>query len=143
MTKDWSGGELSAIGEEECFELLGTQSLGRLAIVRDGRPEIFPVNYALDAKTVIIRTATGVKLDYGSFSHVAFEVEQIDRDSRQGWVVELKGFAQEITDGADAWSVHARELAPDPWVQGDHEHFLAISRGEVSGRRLSGGNAGA
>jgi len=125
------------IGEEECFELLASQNLGRLAVIRDGRPEIFPVNYALDGRTVIIRTAAGAKLDFGSFAHVAFEVEQIDPATREGWVVELKGFAEEITDGADAWSVHARAAGPDPWVRGDHEHFLAIGRGDVSGRRIS------
>lgn len=128
---------LTPIGEDECFELLASQTLGRLAVLRDGRPEIFPVNYALDGRTVIIRTAAGVKLDYGSFAHVAFEVERIDPDTREGWVVELKGFAEEITDGADAWSVHARGAGPDPWVQGTHERFLAIARGEVSGRRLA------
>ncbi len=142
MTNDGAGGEFSAIGEDECFGLLAGQCLGRLAVIRDGRPEIFPVNYALDGKTVIIRTAAGAKLDYGSFSHVAFEVEQIDLETRQGWVVELKGFAQEITDGADAWSAHARALAPDPWVQGPHEHFLAISHAQVSGRRLASGAGG-
>jgi uncharacterized protein len=128
---------LSPIGEDECFDLLRSQNLGRVALLRDGRPEIFPVNYALDGRTIVIRTASGVKLDYGSFSHVAFEVERIDPDTRQGWVIELKGFAEEITDGSDAWSVHAREAGPDPWVQGPHEHFLAISHAEISGRRLS------
>jgi nitroimidazol reductase NimA-like FMN-containing flavoprotein (pyridoxamine 5'-phosphate oxidase superfamily) len=132
-----AGQVLSAIGEQECFELLAGQNLGRLAVIRDGRPEIFPVNYALDDRTVVIRTAAGVKLDFGSFSHVALEVEQIDTKSREGWVVVLKGFAEEVTDAGDTWSVHAREAARDPWVQGDHEHFLAISHAEVSGRRLS------
>ena len=36
--------QLEEISEEECFTLLENQDLGRLAIVRDGRPEIFPVN---------------------------------------------------------------------------------------------------
>ncbi len=139
MTDDSSARALTVIDDEECFDLLGTQAFGRLAVLRDNRPEIFPVNYALDGRTIIIRTASGVKLDYGSFAHVAFEVERIDPQTREGWVVELKGFAEEITDGADAWSVHARSLAPDPWVQGAHEHFLAVSHAEVSGRRLSSG----
>jgi len=127
---------LKEIGEQECYELLGLSTLGRLAIVREGRPEIFPVNYALDGRTIVIRTASGAKLDYGSFSHVAFEVEDIDPKTREGWVVEVRGFAEEITDGADAWSVHAREAVPDPWVSGEHEHFLAIAHGQVSGRRI-------
>jgi len=128
---------LSQIGEEECFSLLAGQTLGRLAVVRDGRPEIFPVNYALEGRTITIRTATGVKLHYGSFAHVAFEVEDIDTDTREGWVVMARGFAEEITDGADAWSARARGAGADPWVQGEHEHYLAITVREVSGRRIS------
>jgi len=132
-----SGQVLSEIGEEECLALLAGQTLGRLAVIRDGRPEIFPVNYALDGRTITIRTASGAKLSFGSFAHVAFEVEDIDPVTREGWVVEVRGFAEEITDGADAWSVHARAAGPDPWVQGEHEHYLAIAAREVSGRRIS------
>lgn len=131
------GQVLSEIGEAECLALLAQESLGRLAVVRDGRPEIFPVNYAIDGQTITIRTAAGVKLSYGSFAHVAFEVENIDPTTREGWVVLVRGFAEEITDGADAWSVRARGVRTDPWVQGTHEHYLAIVIAEVSGRRLT------
>src|ERR1039458_8302562 len=87
------GQELNEIGEDECFALLGRQDLGRLAVVRDGRPEIFPVNYAMDGRTITIRTGSGAKLTYASLAHVAFEVEDIDPVTREGWVVEVRGFA--------------------------------------------------
>jgi nitroimidazol reductase NimA-like FMN-containing flavoprotein (pyridoxamine 5'-phosphate oxidase superfamily) len=131
------GRVLTEIADEECYRLLGSQSLGRLAVVRDGRPEIFPVNYALDGRTVTLRTAPGVKLAFGSFSHVAFEVEDIDPVTKEGWVVEVRGFAEEITDAGDEWSVHARGSAVEPWVEGVHDHYLAIAHGEISGRRIS------
>jgi uncharacterized protein len=130
------GQELGEIGEEECFALLGLQTLGRLAVVRDGRPEIFPVNYAMDGRTIVIRTAEGLKLTYGSLAHVAFEVEDIDRNARDGWVVVVHGFAEEITDGGDRWSVHAREVGASPWVKGPHDRYLAISHNHLSGRRI-------
>ena len=76
---------LEELGEEECFALLQSQDLGRLAIVRDGRPEIFPVNYTLVDHIIVIRTQPGVKLSYATLAHVAFEVEDIDRDTREGW----------------------------------------------------------
>lgn len=131
------GQELTEIGEDECFALLKTQSLGRLAIVREGRPEIFPVNYAMDGHTVTIRTATGVKLTYASLARVAFEAEDIDPVTREGWVVEVRGLAEDITDAGDRWSEHARAAGADPWVRGKHERFLAISHAQVSGRRIS------
>jgi nitroimidazol reductase NimA-like FMN-containing flavoprotein (pyridoxamine 5'-phosphate oxidase superfamily) len=130
------GQELREIGEDECFSLLATQNLGRLAIVRDGRPEIFPVNYAMDGHTITIRTGSGVKLTYASLAHVAFEVEDIDLVTREGWVVEVRGFAEEITDTGDRWSEHARHAGVSPWVKGEHDHFLAISHVQVSGRRI-------
>jgi nitroimidazol reductase NimA-like FMN-containing flavoprotein (pyridoxamine 5'-phosphate oxidase superfamily) len=128
--------ELMEIGEEECFALLQRQHLGRLAIVRDGQPEIFPVNYALDGHTITIRTQPGVKLTYATLARVAFEVEDIDPVSREGWVVVVHGVAQDITDAIDRSSEHARATEVRPWVMGPHEHHIAIARPRVSGRRL-------
>jgi uncharacterized protein len=128
---------LSELDEQECYALLASRTLGRLAVVRDGRPEIFPVNYAMEGTTVTLRTAPGVKLSFGSFAHVAFEVEDIDPVTREGWVVEVRGFAEDITDAGDEWSVRARASGPEPWVQGEKDHYIAISHGEVSGRRIS------
>ena len=39
------------ITEDECLRLLATQDMGRLAVVRDGRPEIFPSTTAWMAAT--------------------------------------------------------------------------------------------
>jgi hypothetical protein len=130
------GQELTEIGEQECFALLGLQTLGRLAVVREGRPEIFPVNYGMDGRTITIRTGGGVKLTYGSLARVAFEVEDIDPTTREGWVVVVHGFAEEVTDGGDRWSIQAREAGTMPWVRGDRDHYLAISHVQVSGRRI-------
>jgi|SRR5665213_3284802 hypothetical protein len=130
--------ELQAISEEDCFALLGTQDLGRLAVVRDGQPEIFPVNYALDGRTVVIRTQPGVKLSYAALARVAFEVEDIDPERREGWVVVVKGVGEDITDAIDPWSKHAQAHAVHPWVSGVHECHIAIARPVVSGRRLGG-----
>lgn len=127
---------LDEIGEDECFALLHRQDLGRLAIVRDGRPEIFPVNYAMSDRTIAIRTQPGVKLTYASLAHVAFEVEKIDPVTREGWVVEVQGFAEDITDAANPWAESARNSVGRPWVAGPHERYISITHSQVSGRRL-------
>ena len=128
--------QLDDIGEEECFDLLQSQDLGRLAIVHDGRPEIFPVNYAVSDGIIAIRTGLGVKLNYASLAHVAFEVEDIDLETREGWVVEVRGFAEEITDAANPWAERARDSVGQPWVTGPHEHYISITHSQVTGRRL-------
>lgn len=130
------GRELVEIDQEECYALLRTQDLGRLAIVRDGRPEIFPVNYRLTDHIIVIRTHPGVKLTYASLGHVAFEVEQIDRDSREGWVVEVRGWGEDITDSLSPWAEDTRRTEVRPWVTGPHGHWISITRSEGSGRRL-------
>ncbi|HUZ10561.1 MAG TPA: universal stress protein [Acidimicrobiales bacterium] len=127
---------LEEIDEDESFSLLATEDLGRLAVVRDGRPEIFPVNYALVGRTIAIRTGPGAKLDGASLAHVAFEVEHIDRHTRRGWVVEVRGFAEDVTDGIDAWSEEVREAPTRPVIAGEHTHVVAISHPLISGRRL-------
>lgn len=131
-----SGQVLEEIGPAECFDLLRTQDLGRLAIVREGRPEIFPVNYALTGEIIVIRTQPGVKLTFASLAHVAFEVEAIDRETREGWVVEVRGLGEDITDSISPWAEAARRADVRPWVRGPHEHTISITRAEVSGRRI-------
>jgi hypothetical protein len=135
---DPPGGErmLEEIDAEECFALLEAQDLGRLAVVDDGRPYIFPVNYALDGHTVVIRTQPGIMLTLAPLAHVAFEVEDIDPVTREGWVVVVSGVAQDITNAIDQRSEHERASGVRPWVMGSHEYCIIISHSDVSGRRL-------
>lgn len=42
-----------------CWELLEHQDIGRLAIVLAGQPEIFPVNYKVLGRTIVVRTDDG------------------------------------------------------------------------------------
>jgi nitroimidazol reductase NimA-like FMN-containing flavoprotein (pyridoxamine 5'-phosphate oxidase superfamily) len=58
MSSDESnaGIELSAT---ESWALLRQTDVGRLAVIVDDRPDIFPVNYLVDHGSVVIRTAPG------------------------------------------------------------------------------------
>ena len=47
---------------DQCWELLDSETVGRLALVVDEHPEIFPVNYVLDNRTIVFRTGRGRKL---------------------------------------------------------------------------------
>ena len=51
------------LSEEECWRLLMSNDLGRLAIVVDGWPEVFPVNYPSQVGSIVFRTAAGTKLE--------------------------------------------------------------------------------
>ncbi|MBA3288174.1 MAG: pyridoxamine 5'-phosphate oxidase family protein, partial [Acidimicrobiia bacterium] len=47
---------------ESCWELLRSMSVGRLATYASGRPHIVPVNFVVDGRTIVFRTAEGAKL---------------------------------------------------------------------------------
>ena len=122
--------------EDECLELLGSHSIGRIAVVRSGSPLIFPVNYVLDGRTVAFRTDPGTKLDWGSMGHVAFEIDSTDPMYHEGWSVLVQGMGREITEGADEWSERVSAHKITPWAGGDKEHWVAIAQPVFSGRRI-------
>ncbi len=128
---------LFELSEAECLALLGSVEVGRIAIVhRDGRPEIVPVNFVLDGRTVAIRTDSAVLLRDAPLGHVAFEADSIDPEAREGWDVLVTGVATDITDSVDQWSQNLRSTALVPWAPGAKERWIAIMNPSISGRRL-------
>ena len=126
--------------EEECLEILGRHSLGRVAIVVDGQPQIFPVNYAINGRTLAIRTAAGSKLSHAPNSKVAFEIDEYDSSAGVGWSVMVQGTIRDITEAADEQALELRRLSPRPAAPGTRNLMLALVASRVSGRRF--GDAG-
>ena len=78
---------LELLDWDECLALLGQCSLGRLAVVIDDQPLIFPVNFALDNDAVVFRNDPGTKV-YGARNRpVAFECDGTDAMYHTGWSV--------------------------------------------------------
>jgi len=48
-----------ALAPNECWDLLRTADVGRLAAAVANRPDIFPVNFVVDNASVVFRTAEG------------------------------------------------------------------------------------
>lgn len=128
--------QLVEISEEECLELLGSHSVGRIAVVRDGHPLIFPVNYVLDKRTVAFRTDSGTKLDWASMGPVAFEIDATDPLYHTGWSVMIQGMGRDITGGLDAWSQSVAAHTLTPWAGGAKDNWVAIASPIFSGRRI-------
>lgn len=128
---------LERLSREECVALLASQEVGRLVVVEDGRPLVFPVNYAMDDDAPVFRTASGAKLWASSRSPVAFEVDDIDRESQTGWSVIVHGVAQEIT-AFDRSDVRSRVygLPVHPWAKGDKPSFVRVAPRLITGRRV-------
>ncbi len=128
--------DVEELARAECVELLGRRDVGRLTIVVDGQPEVFPVNYALDGEVVVFRTGPGLKLLRGSPARVAFEVDEIDADGGVAWSVVVKGTAREITEALDAASERERALEIEPFSGAELRHWVRVLPREITGRRL-------
>lgn len=127
------------LSEEQCWKYLRGQPLGRLAIVMAGRPEIFPVNYAVGDKSIVFRTARGTNLAHGPGSVACFEIDGYDQHAREGWSVVAVGPLEEITDAGDARSLALRQLRVDPLAPGARLNWIALHAEQVTGRHFASG----
>ena len=50
---------LDALSVADCWAHLRSGVVGRVAVVHDGRPDIFPVNFVVDHGSVVFRTGSG------------------------------------------------------------------------------------
>jgi nitroimidazol reductase NimA-like FMN-containing flavoprotein (pyridoxamine 5'-phosphate oxidase superfamily) len=128
---------LETIPRDECVRLLATHQVGRLAVVEDDQPLVFPVNYAIEDDNVVIRMDEGTMLGASRLRRVAFEVDDIDQERRTGWSVVVQGVGHEVTDALDTMSERVRTLPVTPWPAGERSHWLRIVPREITGRRLT------
>lgn len=126
-----AGVELSAT---ESWALLRQAAVGRLAVIVDDRPEVFPVNHLVDHGSVVFRTALGTKLAAAAGHWVAFEVDGYDPDTASAWSVVVKGEALEVNRLYDVLEVV--ELPLFPWHSAPKAHFVRIEPHSISGRRF-------
>ena len=121
----------------ECWDLLGGLTLGRLVTSVDGQPEIFPVNYAVQRRTIVFRTAEGTKLVSTAINHrVLFEVD--DHDAVEGWSVIVKGTARSLRTYEEIEDAERAQVLP--WTASEKSHYVRIIPQVVTGRRFQFGS---
>src|ERR1700736_4844098 len=125
---------IDVVPYHECLELLKTEEVGRIAVVVEGRPEIFPVNYVLDGNGIMFRTDRGTKLVGATHGPVAFEVDRLDRETRSGWSVIVHGRATEYT----RFDSHAQQRAAHLWLGTTKPHLIRVTPTSITGRRVVG-----
>lgn len=137
MTDD--SNPVTALTADESWELLASRPVGRLATSISQQPDIFPVNYVLDDRSIVFRTAQGSKLlELTVNSLVAFEVDDWEA-GLGGWSVVARGRAEVIE--RDAELTHAESLDLKPWVGTVKTVFVRIRVDEIIGRRFLFGTA--
>lgn len=124
------------LSTDECWTLLASREVGRLAIVIGGAPDIFPINFVVDDGSILFRTAEGTKLFAATVRPlVAFETD--DYDAAGGWSVVLKGECQVLEHEMDVLA--ADEAGLRPWVPTVKQHFVRIVVSEITGRAFTFG----
>ena len=126
---------LEILGTDACWELLDNTSAGRLAVVTDNHPQIFPVNYATHDRTIVFRTEAGSKLAaLDGNPNVCFEIDRLDVAHKKGWSVLVQGQAAAVRRPAELHDLDA--LGLEFWAVGDKPNFVRITPTAVSGRRI-------
>lgn len=122
--------ELSA---DKCWARLRSAAYGRLAVVIDSAPEIFPVNIVTDHGTLVFRTGEGTKLDAVSGGAlVALEADGLSDEGSVAWSVVVKGRTKALVRTEEVLSTFGLDLFP--WQAGHKDHFIRIVPEQITGR---------
>lgn len=133
MSTSEAGSKTEILSVHDCWKYLRNSSVGRLAAVQGGGPEIFPVNYLPEDGTVIFRTGPGTKLDAVlAGGAVAFEADGLNTYGTIAWSVVLKGNPEVVAVNGD----DLEATGPSPWEEGVKDRLIRITPTEISGRRF-------
>ena len=127
-------GAVHHLNEDECWALLSRASLGRLALTVRGELDLFPVNFVVDDRTLMFRTAPGTKLaELSANPRVVFEADEYDDDEAASVVV--KGLAERVEQQSEIDAADALPLRP--WIPTLKYRWVRITPASISGRRFA------
>lgn len=127
-------GSVQKLSTTECWRLLESSTLGRLAVEgRHRSPDLFPVNYLVHSGSVYLRSGPGSKLmDVAARPAVAFEID--GEDPLSHWSVVIKGSAARLDSDAEIEESGITGLVTAHPTQ-KHD-FIRITPTSVTGRRF-------
>lgn len=129
---------LVGLNEDACADLLAAATLGRVGVIVDGRPEIFPVCPVYEPSTGSIAFPTNVGTKLSAALHwpfVSFEIDGVDTDGRCGWSVLVTGHAEEVTSPSEVQALEAQRSSL--WRSRPGARWLRIVPETTTGRLIS------
>lgn len=124
---------VTILAASESWDLLAKVALGRLVTSVEGQPEIFPVNFVVQRRTVLFRTAEGTKLVSTAINNrVLFEADGYD--AAEGWSVIVKGTARILRTHEEIEDAERANLRP--WTASLKLHWIRVLPHSITGRRL-------
>ncbi|MBY8887889.1 pyridoxamine 5'-phosphate oxidase family protein [Streptomyces sp. PTM05] len=147
QTPGASGPVARTLGEEECLRLIAPGGIGRVAYSGRYDLTVLPVNFRLYEGDIVFRTEEGSTMDEDLRSgipdaayEVAFQVDDFDADTEQGWSVLVHGPAYHVVDEQERDALSGAGVRP--WAPGERRLFFRIKPHRVSGRWVRGGGGG-
>jgi nitroimidazol reductase NimA-like FMN-containing flavoprotein (pyridoxamine 5'-phosphate oxidase superfamily) len=131
--------KLIELTRDEALGLLAGVRLGRIVFTRNALPAVRPVNHIVEDGEIIIRTngdsALAGRTSSTGFGGVvvAYEADQIDPDTHQGWSVVITGYARKVTDPDQ---IARYQAMLEPWVEVSMDYTVRIRPDIVNGFRL-------
>jgi hypothetical protein len=123
--------DLEVLDETSCWSLLGEAPVGRIAVTTpDGTVLVLPVNFVVEGRAVIFRTAPGAALDHIGDRSVTFQADGVDPWHHTGWSVLAHGPATVEEAPADD------DTAPEPWAGRHRRTLVRIHVKRITGRVL-------
>src|SRR6476620_3540458 len=121
---------MEELDAEECLRLISPGGVGRVGFTTPAGPTVLPVNYTMDGRAVLFRTAFGGPMDddlstgiRGVELKIAFEVDHIDTVAREGWSVLVQGAAHRVTEEELA---ALSSSAAEPWAGGERRLYIRV-----------------
>ena len=129
--------KLQVLSPVACSRHLRSEPVGRIAVMVDGHPEIFPVNFAVDERgDIYFRTDPGTKLNAAATAPtIALEIDGFDEDRETGWSVLVVGRARWLGRPQDIAKV--RELPLKPWTAGEKANVVRLTPSKITGRQIA------
>jgi len=119
----------------ECHRLIAPGGVGRIAFGTPSGPVVLPVNYAVVAGTIVLRTSEGSAIEGHANEQVAFEVDHLDEALSLGWSVLVRGRARRVAHPAELHRL--QQDAPIwSWPGGDRDVYVRIIPDRITGRRI-------
>jgi nitroimidazol reductase NimA-like FMN-containing flavoprotein (pyridoxamine 5'-phosphate oxidase superfamily) len=132
---------LEELDPRECRRLISPGGIGRIAYLGRYDLTVLPVNYRWVDGAVLFRVArdsvTGKDLRTGIRNadfKVAFEIDHLDKKTKEGWSVLIQGPAHHIDSAEEQTALMAAGV--HPWAGEDQDHFIRITPTRVTGRRV-------
>jgi nitroimidazol reductase NimA-like FMN-containing flavoprotein (pyridoxamine 5'-phosphate oxidase superfamily) len=126
---------VTKLPSSECRRLIAPGGIGRIAFGTAWGPVVLPVNFAVVAGTIVVRTAEGTAIEAHADEPVALEVDHIDEALRQGWSVLVRGQSHRVRHPAELSRLQ-EDAVVWPWPGGDREVYVRILPDRITGRRI-------